>query len=776
MVEEDVKVKRNKNHPDLTIQDVGGRDFLTKPVLLTKDGNFIISCQDFKIYIFSSQTGLPVKSINTNKILSIALSERPGEVVVAGLRSVTVWNYEETKVVEKFKYRLGGRVSWSDLQTVFLPNNFTTSGDVYLTFLNKTQNNFVRVNVREKNSNVIFKNVTIDSQHIGDNDNSIVSLSNHKVPAMKNTSFVCYDRNIAKVQCFQADSERPLTIVRCHPAEKTIAVGDTSGRILIFAGIDTSDELKPAKSILHWHSLPVTGLSWSLEGGHLFSGGGERVLCKWFPEAHSKPTFLPRLGSDIIGIVVSESNTALKLQNNSVLILDRQDKPSGELAGLCKNSSGWPAGLSWDSRAKTLLLNGNVGHVQVFNPLSKDTYSIDITRQNYLTKEREKSPFNAEVNQLSVSSCGMYLCTVDCCWTPVERVNLSFWHFDPSCQKFTLNTIVDTPHKHGLNALKFQENRTSSAPLLLSCGNDKSAKIWFLDSSWSCKHSIDYRRLNCLGGAWSADGSVIALAFEHILTVWDREFRLRTTLLNEKREHVTRLEFGKGTNYSPFLFTATDSAVSIWNLMSLECTFTIQMTGCLNVLCDPVSGLLALITKDKISLVDPVMNVVKQEFVGVNATGGAVYVTSNSKSMLYFITYNGLIRSIGSKIKNAGFKNMKIFEKPKNPLFLTKANTVTPMEITAEVPGSAAHDIETILSVPLHAIPSNSALVHSFLANRLLALPKSQVVTNLASGEDKQEETSKQMKKIKQVFTREKKSSELDLNSFCKLLKEKKSK
>ncbi len=200
------------------------------------------------------------------------------------------------------------------------------------------------------------------------------------------------------------------------------------------------------------------------------------------------------------------------------------------------------------------------------------------------------------------------------------------------------------------------------------------------------------------------------------------------------------------------------------------------MTGCLNVLCDPVSGLLALITKDKISLVDPVMNVVKQEFVGVNATGGAVYVTSNSKSMLYFITYNGLIRSIGSKIKNAGFKNMKIFEKPKNPLFLTKANSVTPMEITAEVPGSAAHDIETILSVPLHAIPSNSALVHSFLANRLLALPKSQVVTNLAPGEDKQEETSKQMKKIKQVFTREIKSSELDLNSFCKLLKEKKSK
>ena len=624
---------------------------------------------------------------------------------------------------------------------------------------------------------MIFKNVTLDTQHIGDNNNSLVSLSNHTVHGFQKSTFVCYDRNIAQVQCFNTDKERPFTIVRCHPLEKTIACGDTSGRILIFSGIDVKDEFRPAKSILHWHSLPVTGLSWSLEGGHLFSGGGERVLCKWFPNAHSKPTFLPRLGSDIMGIIVSESSTALKLQNNSVLILDRQDKPSGELAGLSRNSSGWPAGLSWDSRSKTLLLNGNVGHVQVFNPHTKDTYSIDITQQNYLTKEREKSPFNAEVTQVAVSSCGMYLCTMDCCWTPVERINLKFWHFDPSCQRFTLSTIVDTPHPHGVNALKFQENSSSSVPLLLSCGNDKSAKVWILESStWACKNSIDYRGLNCLGGAWSTDGSVIALAFEHILTVWDSEMRLRTTLLNEKKDLVTRLEFGKGTNHSSFLYSATDSLVSIWDLMSIECKWSIQLRGCLNVLSDPVSGKVALITKDAIRLVDPINNVVTHKFTDVNATGGAVYVTSNNQSVLYFLTYNGLIKSIGFKVKKDDFKNVKFAEKLKNPLFLVKASAVIPMEISAEVPGSVPDDIGTILSVPLHAIPSNSALAHSFLANRLLALPKTQVLMNLAPGEDLQIETLNQIKKIREVFTRENKSLELDFKSFCTLIKEKKSK
>ena len=88
MVEEDVQVKRKKSPTNLHVQDVGGRDFLSKPILITDDGNFIISCQDFKVNVFSAQTGLPVKSINTGKILSIALSGNAGEVPTRNIRKI----------------------------------------------------------------------------------------------------------------------------------------------------------------------------------------------------------------------------------------------------------------------------------------------------------------------------------------------------------------------------------------------------------------------------------------------------------------------------------------------------------------------------------------------------------------------------------------------------------------------------------------------------------------------------------------------------------------
>jgi hypothetical protein len=108
----------------------------------------------------------------------------------------------------------------------------------------------------------------------------------------------------------------------------------------------------------------VTGLCWSPEGGHLYSGAAERVLCKWLPETGGRPVFTPRLAADIVGIVAGADLTALQLADNSVLLLDRLDRPAVELTGLSRNSSGWPAGLAWDTRTGSLLLNGRVGHIQ----------------------------------------------------------------------------------------------------------------------------------------------------------------------------------------------------------------------------------------------------------------------------------------------------------------------------------------------------------------------------------------------------------------------------
>jgi hypothetical protein len=78
-----------------------------------------------------------------------------------------------------------------------------------------------------------------------------------KVHGFANVTLLCYDRRLAKVQSFNTDKERPFTVARCHPREKVIACGDTSGRILIFSGLGFGEELAPAKAILHWYAIII---------------------------------------------------------------------------------------------------------------------------------------------------------------------------------------------------------------------------------------------------------------------------------------------------------------------------------------------------------------------------------------------------------------------------------------------------------------------------------------------------------------------------------------
>lgn len=61
-------------------------------------------------------------------------------------------------------------------------------------------------------------------------------------------------------------------------------------------------------SYLHWHSLPVLSLSFSLDGSYLLSGGYECVLVKWLYKK-SEPTFRPRLSGSIVHLTTSNDQT-----------------------------------------------------------------------------------------------------------------------------------------------------------------------------------------------------------------------------------------------------------------------------------------------------------------------------------------------------------------------------------------------------------------------------------------------------------------------------------
>jgi len=447
----------------------------------------------------------------------------------------------------------------------------------------------------------------------------------------------------------------------------------------------------------------------------------------------------------------------------------------GVVGGLARNKNGWPAGLVRDR--ERLVMNGGVGLVQMYNTTSGQTHSVDITQQTCLTKERNVVPHNSEVERIAVSSCGQYMATVDCMWATINRTTLKLWTWSQVVNNYCLNTQVDSPHLAGVKSLSFQPSTsTSQPPMLLTVGGDSKAKLWQLASSWSCVSCLTFRQLPAAAGGWSSDGTVVGVAFGHILTLWDTDSNLRTTLaVDDSTEPITSLVFGTNSCLRQ-LYTTTSTSIVVWDLLTLSPEWTLPLSPSphTTLIPCPTSPLLALVQKDSITILSPTTKSTISTFQNTNCTGGAAWVPNKTSGCsLYFLTYSGQLTKIG--LPTATIAKTPI--QPAANVFqslLTKGgvagkdNSSTPQFTRARI----MQDIDALLSLPLHTVPPPSQLKTTLVRNRLIGLPKLRRGKVVEKVKVDDEEKVKQQRKIEDVFKFERKEEDpLDLKSFCKLLK-----
>jgi len=753
---------------------VSGVDLVSKDAIVTDDGKYIVINSMNKVLIYSSKSSQLVRQLNTGSILAVQKGDVEGEITVASKSKIMIWNFMEVKIVKKFALN-HSKFKASDIMDIYIPEKFGKSNEIFISVqgVGKMCALF-RLNVVTNSCNKIFKNHTVGSVHIGENDNLVCAISDHKIHGFKDCTLVVYDRNLSKNMSVFTDKARPFTCARVHPLSKVIACGDTSGRVLVYSGLEQAE---PVKAVLHWHSLPVGGVAWSGEGGVLYSGGGEAVLAKWKQEDGSKPSFVPRVGGSIVGVGGGGGITVLQLDSNRLVVVDRMtDVVVGLAGGLARNKSGWPAGLVRDR--EKLVMNGGVGLVQMYNTITGQTHSVDITQQTQLTKERNIVPHNSEVERIAVSSCGQYLATVDCMWASISRTTLKLWTWDQVVGNYCLNTQVDSPHMSGVISLAYQPTKGDTPPMLLSIGGDSRAKLWQLGSSWSCDSCLSFRQLAAFAGGWSADGTVLGVSFQHIVTLWDQQSNLRTTLsVEDNSEPITSLVFGTNSSSMRHLFTTTSTKMVVWDLLTLSPDWTLSITPSLHTsLClSPTSPYLALVQKDSIIIISPSAKSVISTFTGTNCTGGAAWVPNKiSGSSLYFLNYSGQLFKIGlpttSVAQTPIQPNENIFHSILAKGGVVQQKTSSTSQFTR---ARTMHDIEALLALPLHTVPPPSQLRSTIVRGRLVALPK----LRRGKAPDKvyvedDEQTMKQIRKIENVCKFDSQETEpLDLKSFCKLLK-----
>uniref|UniRef100_A0A7N6FK87 WD repeat-containing protein 75 second beta-propeller domain-containing protein n=1 Tax=Anabas testudineus TaxID=64144 RepID=A0A7N6FK87_ANATE len=385
-----------------------------------------------------------------------------------------------------------------------------------------------------------------------------------------------------------------FTCVACHPKDDCIATGHEDGKIRLWRNFNHKKEY--TYSTLHWHHSAVSSLRFTPEGTNLLSGGVESVLVQWRYNQESQRDFLPRLGAAITHITISPDGALFctSHSDNKITIIQSCVKVSAVIQGLVKGES-VQTDLMLDPRSKALVLNGKPGHLQFYS-LQRDKllYNLDIVQQEYI---HELGLQQFEVVKAAFSASGKWLATVEERKQKIAELelNLKLWEYDEQTQSFVLNTTISAPHEAQITAMCFCQAPDSQTTMLVSTSKDGHFKAWQLapvhtegNPSWSCNFVGAYRGLLPECCSFSADGSLLAVSFQEVVTVWSPASWELLTTLSQPPGAIRDLCFGRLSCSKYLLGTTANNLLCCWNLLTCSLEWSTCMETSL-LLADPLS-------------------------------------------------------------------------------------------------------------------------------------------------------------------------------------------
>ncbi|KAI0566014.1 WD40/YVTN repeat-like containing protein [Gracilaria domingensis] len=457
---------------------------------------------------------------------------------------------------------------------------------------------------------------------------------------------------------------RLLTSIAITPDASKLAVGDEKGVIWIYHDIAKAlvllkrgrNILRPNSfnvSRLHWHPSAVRALMFCHQGQVLLSGGNETVLVSWQMGRTNfgVRTFIPRLTAPIIGIAVSpdENLYATTHADNAVRIIDQRtgvlmetirgvasrlldisvDNPKHLLSSRVDPSSVENFGATTDrTNPSRLWLAGTGPTIQLFDVNRGE--QIDehaVAPKNIIYEPTEKSKTKSHPDQLLVTLVSVHkkvnliatidhqdLRTADTEFYAAKRgvYNLRIWNREADGE-LRLVAVINEPHGSGnpVTSMSFHP-RLPCLSTTSSCG---TARLWMLTgsetNSWRCESEKIYKDLPCNAVAFSEDGSLQAIAYRNVITIWTLEITegmgdsdspdetngneheshnlvskvdlelLRVFVHPPQHEHIHKLNFIRGR--VPILLAITKHGLYAWNVLTQGIWWSHRF------LCDPHS-------------------------------------------------------------------------------------------------------------------------------------------------------------------------------------------
>ncbi|KAF9923543.1 WD repeat-containing protein 75 [Linnemannia zychae] len=595
------------------------------PVVFTSDSNYFFSCSGKSIRIISVETGQVVRILSnsveegghSNTVTCVMLNPSNSlQLYSASLDgTIKLWDFNDAVLLKTFE--IGTPITHFTMHE-------SSPNDIYLVIRKKSNKRFHKRKYKKSGGllakeNSILMRFSIKSSRkrtirlltlpscsglvISSDGDHLVMAGRYKLHVIN----IAAGDGIEKGNVTENDVSRfrtyltryKTTALAFHPTEGCIAVGDANGRITLWYCFGKNVD-RPITTSMHWHSHRVAAMAFTSDGTYLLSGGEESVLVIWqIGTGHRQ--FLPRLGSEIKHITISPDDAfyAIGHLDNSVNVLRAVDlKIKTAIQGLkysplARIDNPLLTGLVIEPRNGHVVLNGLPGTIQFYDPI-KDQHimELEIFPRNKVSRTFQKEIIPPRVMHVAFSNdkAGRWMVTVDGRddkeTTP--ELYLKFWEYDDDAHTYVLNTRVDSPHSKEITSCIFNPRQGNQAPMVVTTSLDGTFKVWELthqgearrgieaEKAWSCRSTGFYRDMAPRCAGFSSDGSLLAVAYDQIITLWNPYLNTLQGVLTQPPETraILRLTFLKN---SPFLIAATSDHLYSWNLLTCSVWWSYQL-------------------------------------------------------------------------------------------------------------------------------------------------------------------------------------------------------
>ncbi|XP_019442367.1 PREDICTED: WD repeat-containing protein 75-like [Lupinus angustifolius] len=609
----------------------GGQSYVSSPPAFSNDGTRLLICTGNTVSIFSTSTSLQISSLegHTETVTSVIVVPSSTKLLC------NCWTASKDGTIRYWDFSIPECIKTLDLQSpitsMVIPSllrpaeeNNAKSPNVFAYVSvqpSKAQESLHKIkkcnltNYRAVSKLIIKETERSESLNVSPSGNFLGIKDKHKLHIWKVPNM---DSDSAVPKKITLHHTKTFTVLAFHPTDRIVAAGDVTGRILIWRGFGTQKFLdssvvingrqmndgedKPGVrenddaescSTWHWHSSGVKLLSFSSDGAYLYSGGKEGVLVLWQLDTGNKK-FLPRIGSPLLSFIDSldPSLSLISCADNQIHMLK---VPSMEImmsiSGIKPPLSSEEVCENFSSRAAFDYTSGLVA-VQTEN-YGIQFYSLFANRGLYEVQvcERNHHPVDditVVVTLVELSVDGSIMGTVEV-KLPEEGIGglvcLKFWDLDTESRRFSVSTLIYEPHRDAhISAVAFHPTRHMAVSS--SYGGD--FKIWRKDevqqknqllqsSGWICHAVGSYKNKAMRAAAFSADGSVLAVAADTVITLWDPDKNVLVAVVGETPTPIVSLNFAGKSEYLLSVSHGSEPQLSVWSMSKLGASWSYRL-------------------------------------------------------------------------------------------------------------------------------------------------------------------------------------------------------